>query len=344
MNETFADAAAEIAPDGAAVLVQDYHLALVGPACGRGSARPAHRALPPHALVRARRPPTAADRRRPRSSSGLAGQHGVRASTPDRWADAFERVAPRRSWANRATTLSSRRSRPIPTTSPRRPVGGVRASNAGSLDETHRRPQAHRPRRPHRAVEEHPARVPRVRRAARRCTPSGGSRVVFGALLLPVARGAARVPRVPAGGRRAGGPTQQRVGDARRGRRSCTTLSDDFPPLGRRAPAAPTCCWSTRSATASTSWPRRACSSATRVLVLSTEAGACDELGDAGVSRQPVRRGGHRRRVARGAAHGRRRTLERHEQLHAVVAARDATRTGWRSSSPRRVRPRASQS
>ena len=31
MNDAFAEAAAEVAPDGAAVLVQDYHLALVGP-------------------------------------------------------------------------------------------------------------------------------------------------------------------------------------------------------------------------------------------------------------------------------------------------------------------------
>ena len=60
---------AETAPDGAAVLVQDYHLSLVGPMLAAAPARPAHRALQPHAVRRARSAAGAARPAAPRSCS-----------------------------------------------------------------------------------------------------------------------------------------------------------------------------------------------------------------------------------------------------------------------------------
>ncbi len=49
------------------------------------------------------------------------------------------------------------------------------------------------------------------------------------------------------------------------------------------------CCWSTRCATGSTSWPRKArCSTGVEgVLVLSREAGAWEELSEAAIGVNP---------------------------------------------------------
>jgi trehalose 6-phosphate synthase len=88
VNEAFADAAAETAPDGAAVLVQDYHLCLVAPRlrAARPDLRLVHfshtpfatpewlRALPDDAAVEL--------------LEGLAANHGCTFHT-QRWVDAF---------------------------------------------------------------------------------------------------------------------------------------------------------------------------------------------------------------------------------------------------------------
>jgi trehalose 6-phosphate synthase len=50
VNHAFADAVADAAPDGAVVLVQDYHLCLVAARLALDPSRPHLRALPPHAV------------------------------------------------------------------------------------------------------------------------------------------------------------------------------------------------------------------------------------------------------------------------------------------------------
>jgi trehalose 6-phosphate synthase len=88
VNEVFADAAAESAPDGAAVLVQDYHLCLVGPRlrAARPDLRLVHFSHTPFAPPEWWRtvPDFAADE----ILSGMAAHHACTFHT-QRWADSF---------------------------------------------------------------------------------------------------------------------------------------------------------------------------------------------------------------------------------------------------------------
>ncbi len=88
VNEAFADAAAESAPEGAAVLVQDYHLCLVAPRLrdARPDLRLVHFSHTPFASPEWLRmlPDEAADD----LLRGMAAHHGCGFHSP-RWADAF---------------------------------------------------------------------------------------------------------------------------------------------------------------------------------------------------------------------------------------------------------------
>ena len=87
-----------------------------GPDAGRPAARPAHGALQPHAVRRARPDPGAARRRRPAELlEGMAGHHACGFHTR-RWADAFA-ASCRRGDRPRRRRRSSPRWPPTPTTS-----------------------------------------------------------------------------------------------------------------------------------------------------------------------------------------------------------------------------------
>ena len=72
-NREFANAVIEQAPEGATVLVQDYHLSLLGSMLADGAPRPADGPLPPHPLRRAR-PCSACSPPRGRRAAGRAGR------------------------------------------------------------------------------------------------------------------------------------------------------------------------------------------------------------------------------------------------------------------------------
>ena len=117
MNDAFADAAAELAPEGAAVLVQDYHLALVGPRLRalRPDLRTVHFSHTPWCDPDGLRP--LPDDVAASSSAASPG------TTPARSTPAAGRRRSRRRAARCSAPRRSRRSRcprwrPIPTTSP----------------------------------------------------------------------------------------------------------------------------------------------------------------------------------------------------------------------------------
>jgi trehalose 6-phosphate synthase len=89
VNETFAAAAAESAPDGAAVLVQDYHLALVGPllAARRPDVRTVYFSHTPFCVADGLR--VLPEEIAVELLEGIAGHHAVGFHTR-RWADAFD--------------------------------------------------------------------------------------------------------------------------------------------------------------------------------------------------------------------------------------------------------------
>jgi trehalose 6-phosphate synthase len=89
VNETFAHAVAADAPDGAAVLVQDYHLGLLGPmlATRRPDLRAVHFSHTPFAPPDLMR--VLPDRYAVELLEGMAGHHACGFHTR-RWADAFE--------------------------------------------------------------------------------------------------------------------------------------------------------------------------------------------------------------------------------------------------------------
>ena len=111
---------------------------------------------------------------------------------------------------------------------------------AGLARRRARRPAAGHEGRPHRALEEPPARLPRLRPPARappRAPGAGGVRCVR----LPVARGRAGLRRVPHRGRRRGGPGSTSGGARTPGSRSSTTTRTTT--RGRwPACGGPTCC------------------------------------------------------------------------------------------------------
>jgi len=89
MNDTFAEAAAELAPEGAAVLVQDYHLALLGPRLRtlRPDLRSVHFSHTPWCDPEGLRP--LPDDTAAQFVGGIAGHHASTFHTR-RWASAFE--------------------------------------------------------------------------------------------------------------------------------------------------------------------------------------------------------------------------------------------------------------
>ena len=89
MNDAFADAAAELAPEGAAVLVQDYHLALMGPRLRtlRPDLRSVHFSHTPWCDPDGLRP--LPDDVAAQLVGGIAGHHASTFHTR-RWASAFE--------------------------------------------------------------------------------------------------------------------------------------------------------------------------------------------------------------------------------------------------------------
>ncbi|MEZ5207165.1 MAG: trehalose-6-phosphate synthase [Acidimicrobiales bacterium] len=199
VNAAFADAIVAGAPTDAAVLVQDYHLALVAAMVGdrRPDLRLVHFSHTPFAgpdLCRVL--PTSIRRE-------LLG--GMRAFAAcgfhtERWAASF-----------RASCIDVVGDVPDTFVAPLGPDPDDIAATATSpacaaAPGTGRSPRgsvAHHPRGPHRAVEEHRARVRRLRRPARaaRALARAGR---AGGVRLPVARGRARVPALPRRGRRRG--------------------------------------------------------------------------------------------------------------------------------------------
>ena len=95
-------------------------------------------------------------------------------------------------------------------------------------------------------------------RSCLRPTPSGAARVVAPGPGVPQPAGAGRVSRLRGrrgAHRRARSTTPWATAEA--GRRSCSRSKTTGPARWPRSPC-PTCCWSTRCATGSTWWPRRA--------------------------------------------------------------------------------------
>ena len=147
-------------------MVQDYHLFLVPRMLRDAASRPAHRALHAHAVGAAGLLRDAARRRRAARSSTACSAPTSSASTPQRWADLF-----------RDTCRADRRRRtpdgvrvfPLGTDADemhKRAAGATSTARCACCDGRRRRPAGHRPRRPHRAVEERLARAARLPRAA----------------------------------------------------------------------------------------------------------------------------------------------------------------------------------
>ena len=257
VNRAFADVVAESRPRGAAVLVQDYHLALVapgswpsaGPTCASStSATPRSPPPTPGGCCPPTWPPRAARRAWPPTTPA--------ASTPQRWADAFTACCTER-WAWPRHRPSWPRSRPIAADigAVAAAAGACRTPSPSSTPRVGDR-SPHRAGRPHRALEEHRSAASPPSRTCSSATPSGADRSCSARFVYPSREGlpdtsptARRSRRRPAG--------QRAVGRRRAGPRSCST-----PPttsLARSPPCAvPTSSWSTRSATGSTWSPRRA--------------------------------------------------------------------------------------
>ena len=224
---------------GAAVLVQDYHLCLVAARLRATRARPRVRALPPHAV----RPARVA--RRPARRGGAAS-----------CSRAWPPTAPAASTASGGPTTSAASARALADLEPtdvrvaarlrprrhprrgrlarvRRGAGRARRASCG--------PRRDRTGRPRRAVEEHPARVPGLRRAPRDA---------------PGAPRAGRVRRQRLRQSRTGVPGLRRLPRAASSTRSAPSTSGSAPTAGSRScstsrttsrgrspcSAAPTCC------------------------------------------------------------------------------------------------------
>ena len=216
LNRQFAEAVAGAAPEGAEVLVQDYHLALTGRMLAerRPDLRTVHFSHTPFGDPSSLRVlPTAAGAE---LLDGMAG-FGACGFHTERWAAAFRACfddAELRGAREQAPHTFVAPLGPDPdAVAPRRvhrrlPGGGVGTRRAD------RRSQGDRPGRPGRALQEHPPGPVGVRGTAR--DPSG----VAGAggpadARLPVPGGAGRVPGLPQRGRAHGGPDQRDVGAPR---------------------------------------------------------------------------------------------------------------------------------
>ena len=188
-NRAVAGAVADRADEGATVLVQDYHFSLLGRMLAESPARPADRALPPHAVRRpehARRPARRRARRScwtawpataPAASTATAGRRASAPASPTAGRPAPPHV--------RGAARARRRRRSSPRRRRRRAPGGRGAASRG------RRAPHCRAGRPHGAVEEHRARDAGLRGAACRRTRSGAARWCTLALAYPSRQGLA---------------------------------------------------------------------------------------------------------------------------------------------------------
>ena len=240
VNQAFADAVAEVAPEGATVLVQDYHLCLV--AARLRDRRPdlRVRALQPHAVRPARCGSAPCPTPRRRSCSRAWPPTAPAASTRQRWADDFA-ASRTRARRPRAADVRRRRSPPTRTTSGRRP----------------RRPSAPRrwPRSRRRVGDRAViGRVDRIELSKNilrgflafdvllEAHPEHRGRVVFVAVAYPSRAGVPATPPTASEierGRRARSTTG---GAPTTGSRSCSTSRTTT--RGRsRCCAGPTCCW-----------------------------------------------------------------------------------------------------
>ena len=175
VNQAFADAAADGARPTATSCSCRTTSSRSSPRMLRAApARPARRALHAHAVLRPELDPRAARRTSPTRSArrwraAPAGFHTAR------WARAYAASA-------REVLGAGRRRSRRTFAAPLGPDPDALAAEVGdargrrtrraALDERRRRPPADPAHRPHRAVEEHRARLPRVRPAARRRTRS----------------------------------------------------------------------------------------------------------------------------------------------------------------------------
>ena len=348
-NRAFADALAEEAAEGAAVLVQDYHLALVpghaaraaAPTCGSGTSR-TRRGLrrttsgccPTTSPSRCCAGMLGADRAGvpdPALGGRVRGLLRTRARRPYRW-DETTRAESRSGRTTRigvhglgadADFLRERAARGRMSTS-----GWRRCASRSAATRTGSR-AGDRPGRPDRAVQEHRARPARVPAAARRTAPSGASGSCMSP--SPTRRGrtwrstATTRPRSSASPRRST-PTYGTAGWTP----VVLHVKDDF----ARSLAA------YRLADVALVNPIRdgmnlvakempVVSDDGCALVLSREAGAYEELGEDAIVVNPYDVGGHRPRTARGADDGARRS------------ARSAP-SGWRRRRRRCRRTRGS--
>ena len=212
VNQAFADAVADAAAEGDVVLVQDYQLALVpGMLATRGPTSASRTSRTRRSADRTR---SACCRRRRERAVRVDGGGAVRVPhrTVGRAYDASVRRDARRR-PHRADVRGAARARPRRARRGRGSPGDDRR-RADELEGVVGDRRMLLRSRPHRAVEEHRARVRRLRPPAR-AHPEWRERVVFVADAQPVARVAPRVPRVPPGGRAGRGPGQRAVGHVR---------------------------------------------------------------------------------------------------------------------------------
>ena len=242
------------------IMLHDYHLYLRrradpprSPAARSSATSPTSRGRPRRSGRRSRRPSARASPPGSSPTTSSASRPIATRTTSCAWSS---RSCPKR----RSTTRSPRcgvgagrrgcgRTRSASTS--RRRAGSPLARRPAPGGPAARRRDAragHRPRRPARAVEEHPARLPRLRGAPP--APAAAARPdQLPRLPRPVAHRPARVRPLRARGAERGRPHQRPIRPRRAGARSSSSTRTTTP---RRWPGSrsPTSCSSTRSSTA----------------------------------------------------------------------------------------------
>ena len=224
--------------EGAKVLVQDYHLTLAAADAARAAARPADRALLAHAVGAAGLLPAAARRRRPRDAArdarrrprglplaavGAARSRRAASRCSARTCD-DEPTARSTSRTGAPPSSACTRSASTPTALRERAAEARRrVAGCAALRDAARRPAGDRPGRPHRAV---------ARTSCAACWPTASccgatrewrGKVVHLASRLPEPARPAGVPRVHRAGAAAGGGDRGRVRHRRLAPDRCST-------------------------------------------------------------------------------------------------------------------------
>ena len=220
------------APEGATVLVQDYHLSLIGPMlAGTGPTCGPSTSATPRSATRA----CCGSCPRPRPASCWPGWPGFGACGfhTARWEGAFRAAyddaelaaaAGDRPAAGHLRGPARARPRGHHRPRPRAPAcdrAGRGARRAG------RRAPPDRPGRPGRAVEEHPARLAGPSRSCSRLGREWRGRGGAAGPRLPLAGGPGRVPRLPERGRAHRRADQRDLGDRPTGRPIILDVADD---------------------------------------------------------------------------------------------------------------------